>query len=856
MGRLMKDILVGYSINSKAFRVFNSKTRIVQETLHINFLENQPNVARSGPKWMFDLDTLTYFNATSPSDTAVSPNFRIAGKFSFVDPSNYPNDLDMHALEDIVYSDNEEDVWLLVDLPKGKRAIGSKWVFRNKKDKRGIVIRNKARLVAQGHTEEEGIDYNEVFAPVARIEAIWLFLAYAFFMGFMVYQMDVKSAFLYGTIEKEVYVYQPLGFEDLDYPDNVYKVVKSLYGLHQAPRAWKFGLTNVESASTPIDTEKPLLKDPDGEDVDVHIYSLINVESASTPIDTEKPILKDPDGEDVDTVVATSSTEAEYVVDASCCAQFWATVSIKKANDVVKLQALIDRKKVIITEDVIQQDLRLDDADAVECLPSEEILAKLARMGYEKPPPKLTFYKAFFSTQWKFLVDTIVQYVSAKRTAWNEFSCSMASTIICLTTCRKFNFSKYIFDSMYTFPALTQKVFANMRRIGKGISGVETPLFASMLVQPQASKEEDDVELEQDKISQALEILKLKRTVKKLERKRRSKSSSLKRLRKVGTSQMVESSTKTVVGAQEDASKQGREIEERKDDDNAASKDVNAAEPIVFDDEEVTMTIAQTLIKMKAKKARLLDEQMAKRLHDKEVKQAATRENLKRKPISIAQARKNMIIYLKNMAGYKMEHFRGMTYDNVRPIFEKEYNKVQTLFKPDKEVEEPQKKRVAKEILHQESFKKLKAEAYHSFEDMLKRFDREDLDALWRLVKEKFSTAVPTVDKEKSLWVELKRLFEPDTNDVLWKLQRYMHYPLTWKLHSNCGVHQVSSTIKWHDMFMLTEKNYPLSNEVMTLMLSAKLQVEEDSNMARDLVMKIFMEANKPNSRSLDTSSK
>ncbi|GJT33811.1 putative ribonuclease H-like domain-containing protein [Tanacetum coccineum] len=131
-----------------------------------------------------------------------------------------------------------QNVWVLVDLPKGHRAIGTKWVYRNKKNERGIVIRNKARLVAQGHTQEEGIDYDEVFAPVARIEAIRIFLAYASYMGFTVYQMDVKSAFLYGQIEEEVYVCQPPGFEDPDHPDKVYKVVKALYGLHQAPRAW------------------------------------------------------------------------------------------------------------------------------------------------------------------------------------------------------------------------------------------------------------------------------------------------------------------------------------------------------------------------------------------------------------------------------------------------------------------------------------------------------------------------------------------------------------------------------------------------------------------------------------------
>nr|GEV15043.1 hypothetical protein [Tanacetum cinerariifolium] len=505
----------------------------------------------------------------------------------------------------------------------------------------------------------------------------------------------------------------------------------------------------------------------------------------------------------------------------SCIKQFWASVLVKKTNDVVKLQALIDRKKVVVAEDTIRQDLRLDDADGVECMPNEEICTELARMGYEKPPPKLTFYKAFFSAQWKFLIHTIVQCMSAKRTAWNEFSSSMASAVICLVTGRKFNFSKYIFDSMvrnvdspskflmypqflqvminaqvddlssyttkYTSPVLTQKVFANMRRIGKGFSGVKTPLFDTILVPPQADAEnEDDDEvsvaptppsptpattptspthepslpsqepissppqaqpappssppqeqptqpthtsessmtllntlmetcatltqkvahLEQDKVSQALEITKLMQRVKKLERKRRSKHSCLKRLRKG-----------------------------RMEEDVTVVKEINAVEhePTVFDDEEVTMTMAQTLIKMKAEKARILDEQLAKRLQDEEIKQAAAREkqekedlkrakmqekhldnirkyqNLKGKPISVAQSRKNMILYLKNMAGYKIQHLKGMNYDQVRPIFDREYNNVQAFLKSDRD-EEPTKKRATKETLLQESFKKLRAE--------------------------------------------------------------------------------------------------------------------------------------------------
>nr|GEV74176.1 putative reverse transcriptase, RNA-dependent DNA polymerase [Tanacetum cinerariifolium] len=212
------------------------------------------------------------FSAAGPSNDAASPTY---GKSSFIDASQLPNDPDMPELEDITYFNDEDDVeepkrvhqalndlswieamqeelfqfkrhkvWVLVDLPHINRAIGTKWVFRNKKDEKGIVIRNKARLIAYGYAKEEGIDYEEVFAPVARIEAIRLFLAYASFMGFMVYQMDVKSAFLYRTIKEEVYVCQPLGFEDSDHPDKVYKVVKALYGLHQAPRAWYETLAN------------------------------------------------------------------------------------------------------------------------------------------------------------------------------------------------------------------------------------------------------------------------------------------------------------------------------------------------------------------------------------------------------------------------------------------------------------------------------------------------------------------------------------------------------------------------------------------------------------------------------------
>nr|GFC31747.1 putative reverse transcriptase, RNA-dependent DNA polymerase [Tanacetum cinerariifolium] len=182
-------------------------------------------------------------NAASSSVSAAELNFtNNTNDFSAAGPSNdvVPNLKDLsHNADDVGAEadiNNIPEVWQ--EELEIKRAIGTKWVYRNKKDERGIVIRNKERLVAQGHTQEKGIDYEEVFALVARIEAIRLFLAYASFMGFPVYQMDVKSAFLYGTIEEEVYVCQPPGFEDPEYPDKVYKVAKALYDLHQAPRAW------------------------------------------------------------------------------------------------------------------------------------------------------------------------------------------------------------------------------------------------------------------------------------------------------------------------------------------------------------------------------------------------------------------------------------------------------------------------------------------------------------------------------------------------------------------------------------------------------------------------------------------
>ncbi|GKD41057.1 hypothetical protein Tco_1261264, partial [Tanacetum coccineum] len=366
------------------------------------------------------------------------------------------------------------------------------------------------------------------------------------------------------------------------------------------------------------------------------------------------------------------------IIYTSCIKQFWATAKVKKVNGKDQIQALVDKQKVIISEESIRSDIRFDDAEGTKCLPNDAIFEGLARIGYEKTSQRLTFYKAFFSPQWKFLIHTILQCLSAKTTTWNEFSSTMASTIICIVNNQRFNFSKYILVNMvknleggvkfFMFPRFlqvfldkqvkgmskhketfnischTKKVFTNMKRQADGFSRNITPLFDTMMVQvnqekgvesaipidshqtliidqpstssrprkkqlsrikqrtyikvplstpeipveesvPTSSNDplpsgEDSIQLnklmvlctslqtkvldlETAKTAQAKEITTLKKRVKKLEGRKRSRLTRLRILRKIGASRRVESSEeKESLGDQENSSKQGRSIED------------------------------------------------------------------------------------------------------------------------------------------------------------------------------------------------------------------------------------------------------------------------------------------------------
>ncbi|GJV69777.1 putative ribonuclease H-like domain-containing protein [Tanacetum coccineum] len=253
-GKSDEGFLVGYSLNSKAYRLMFDIDYLTDSMNYIHVsLENQakPHAGTSVVTTYVGISKVT--NSAGTPNTNVSEEEDEAEELIIIptavqhmaakeEPKKISEALQddswVEAMQEELLQFRLQQVWILVDLPHGAKVIGTKWVYRNKRDERGVVVRNKARLVAQGHRQEEGIDYDEVFAHVARIEAIRLFLAFASFMGFIVYQMDVKSAFLYGTIDEEVYVSQPPSFVDLDHPKKVYKVVKALYGLHQAPRAW------------------------------------------------------------------------------------------------------------------------------------------------------------------------------------------------------------------------------------------------------------------------------------------------------------------------------------------------------------------------------------------------------------------------------------------------------------------------------------------------------------------------------------------------------------------------------------------------------------------------------------------
>ncbi|GJU14876.1 ribonuclease H-like domain-containing protein [Tanacetum coccineum] len=652
----------GYSTNSKAFRVFNSRTRIIEENLHVQFSKNTPNIAGSGPNLLFNIDTLTksmnykpvvagnqshgstgskvcdnvgkasietipgkdYIllplsiqdppfsssskdspdagfkpsgeeekkdvedlgnesgNPTEGKDCVVSSteeprinqekddniystnNINIASdrnntnnvnvvsstvnaaglEVNVVDPKTgieLPNDPNMLELKDIVYLDDDEDVGAKADINNLDTYIPVSPILTTiihkdhpvKQIIRDIYSTPQTRRMAKSVTEqieamqeellqfklqqvwtlvdlpngkkaiEEGIDYDKVYAPVARIEAIRLFLAYASFKDFVVYQMDVKSAFLYGKIEEEVYVCQPPGFEDPDFPDRVYKVEKALYGLHQAPRAWT--ASEVEGR---CDFYKPR-QYPKDSPFDLVAYTDSDYAGASldrksttggcqflgcrliswqckkqllvaTPNKAKyvaaikfalRPSALDPNnclimvnaGDSklmllgINLLLLGKVNAARHKLTAAYSKLMLLGISLlllRKVNAARHKLTTADCGKVFVNSKAsVRRDLQLDDEEGTDCLPNATIFEELTRMGMVKNldnAGKFLMYPRFIQV---FLDNQLEGMSSHKR--------------------------------IYVTPSHTKKIFTNMRRQGKDFSSRVTPLFPTMVVQAQ-----------------------------------------------------------------------------------------------------------------------------------------------------------------------------------------------------------------------------------------------------------------------------------------------------------------------------------------------------------------------------------
>ncbi|GJY50989.1 putative ribonuclease H-like domain-containing protein [Tanacetum coccineum] len=1006
-GKAEEGFLVGYSVNRKAFRVFNSQTRKVEENLHVNILENKPNVAGQGPNWLFNIDSLTismnyqpitignqtnknagpqeangntylkqsvdagqskeknssdekYKNDTAddaagvtsiqkpasenepalknvldkiidqekeatkqsdvvrketPVNAASAPRtFNDAGP-SFVplggsfpldvnDPPDDPLMLDLEDTSEVQHTrifgsayDDDDDldtcnspyadqgmgaeanfnnmkpstvvspitttrvhsihpkdqiigdprlavqtrgmtkkssrehatisyeptkidqalddeswveamqeellqfkiqkVWTLVNLPYGKKAIGTKWVYRNKKDKRGIVVRNKARLVAQGYKQEEGIDYDETKIHVDKESAICV----------------IKNP-VYHSKTKHIEIR--------------HHFIRDSY-------------------------EKRLI-----EMVKIH----------------------------------TDNNVADLLTKAF---DFSNTATSKTVNSLKQIHAVVDDKAVVISESSVRNDLLFNDEDGITCLTNDEIFENLALMGYEQLSIKLTFQKGSFSPQWKFLIHNILHCISSKSNAWNEFSTNLASAVICLAKGQKWQSqaprhhgdtpaqtrSKRVLEKPNE-PPLSE---GHTSRSGEGSMEYHFELTDNVPPTPHDSpfsggntpkSDEGRMELIKELMETCTSLT--KRVLALEETKTAQDKSRLFKGR-------VETSTNTSLG--EDASKQGKSSDKTKPMPKvgAATPSIPPITTTVFDDEDITMAMAQTLIKMKEVKAnekgvefrnveeaskpirsittlqplpKIDPKDKAQRLHEEELAEldraqierqrqeeatnaALTEEfdeiqaridadalkfraaqraaKIRSKLPTKTQLRNLMMTYLKNTDGYKHSQLKGKTYQEIHELYERQQKRNQDFIPMDleKEVQESEEEaaeyekekeelRLSLKIISGDDsevnyeplsrrfpimnweykvlgnvdakdlyvYKLIRADgssSYHGdMQAFLRRLDRQDLNDLYRLVQERFQDH-PLEGHDLLLWGDLRMLFDPDEKDELWMNQ-------------------------------------------------------------------------------------
>ncbi|GJU52408.1 retrovirus-related pol polyprotein from transposon TNT 1-94 [Tanacetum coccineum] len=305
-----EGVFLGYSQNSKAYIVLNKHSMKVEESLNVTFDESPPP-SKLSP--LVDDDVCK--EESIEKHTKITNDVVKEDESLEVEKSTNIRESKNHPLDQVIGNLNQRTLRSQaqnqIPLPSSQSVIGTRWIFRNKLDENGIVSRNKARLVAQGYNQQEGIDYDETYAPVARLESIRILLAIACANDFKLYQMDVKSAFLNGFINEEVYVAQPPGFIDFEKPNYVYKLKKALYGLKQAPKAWydrlKSFLIKHEYSMGMVDNTL-FTKKSQSDLIIVQIYvddiifgsTFEDAKPIKTPMSTEIKLMKDDEANSVD----------------------------------------------------------------------------------------------------------------------------------------------------------------------------------------------------------------------------------------------------------------------------------------------------------------------------------------------------------------------------------------------------------------------------------------------------------------------------------------------------------------------------------------------------------------------------
>nr|GEX40028.1 hypothetical protein [Tanacetum cinerariifolium] len=597
-----------------------------------------------------------------------------------------------------------------------KWAIGTKWVFRNKKDERGIVVKNKARLVAQGHTQEKGVDYDEVFPPVARIEAIWLFLAYASFKDFVVYQMDVKSAFLYKKIEEEVYVCQPPIFEDPDFPNKFYKVEKALYGLHQSPKACqdkyvagilkKFDFSTVKTVSTPMELNKALIKDIEAKDVDVHLYrSMIGL------------------------LIYLIASRSDITFSICACVRFQVTPKTLHLYAMKRIfRYLKGQPKLGLWY------LRDSPFDLEAYFDSDYARASLDKKSTTRGCQFLR--KRLISCQCK--KHTIVANSTTKA--------KYVAAASCCGQRKETEVPQKESQAKEHIPTPSYDLLP---------SG-EDRLQLNELMDICAKLSDMVLSLEQTKTNQAAKIEKLKKRVKKLKwkkKKKKKRNHGLKRLYKVGLSARVETF--------KDEEDQGR----TNDQDLFGVHDLDGDEVFV----DVT-----------------------------------TGENVEQDAI---------------VAG----NVEGITIATTLQISKDDVTLAQTLIEIKAAKPKAKGKRCLDIVPEDDDYVAIKATSQSSKSPAI-NFNKEDLEVLRSIVKERFKKTKPVDDMDNLLFQTLKTMFEHHVEDIIWKYQQGAVKVHNWKLFDLCG--------KRYDHLVDEADEEP--------QLVSKPQVEDDEyNLQRGITQKL-----------------